>query len=26
VIAQIDEAIERDLEACRETLRRFNAR
>jgi hypothetical protein len=26
VNAQIDEAIERDLEACRETLRRFNAR
>ena len=24
VIAQIDEAIERDLEACRETLRRWN--
>jgi hypothetical protein len=26
VIAQVDAAIERDLEACRETLRRFNAR
>lgn len=26
VIAQLDEAIERDLEACREILRRFNAR
>ena len=26
VIAQIDAAIERDLDACRETLRRFNGR
>lgn len=26
VLSQVDAAIERDLEACRETLRRFNGR